>query len=204
MHGDVGRERHRLGRRRIVTSLRAPAEGTASISRICASTRPCSTWSREPMSPGRTETRMTHVVVGVGDSWGDPGISLMQGDTVSYRFDQDGVYPVRLLIHPGMVGAIVVGRRGRKRTWQASSLLRRPKTAPPPRPRSTPRRSPRTGPATSSSCGSQERRCWSPGCAALSRSWSGTGGREPSPARPSATGSGTRRSRSCPPAATRA
>jgi plastocyanin len=52
---------------------------------------------------------MTHVVVGVGDSWGDPEISLMQGDTVSYRFDQDGVYPYSCLIHPGMVGAIVVG-----------------------------------------------------------------------------------------------
>ena len=52
---------------------------------------------------------MTHVVVGVGDSWGDPGISLVQGDTVRYRFDQDGVYPYSCLIHPGMVGAIVVG-----------------------------------------------------------------------------------------------
>jgi plastocyanin len=52
---------------------------------------------------------MSHVVVGVGDSWGDPGISLLQGDTVSYRFDRDGVYPYSCLIHPGMVGAIVVG-----------------------------------------------------------------------------------------------
>jgi hypothetical protein len=33
----------------------------------------------------------------------------MQGETVSYRFDQDGVYPYSCLIHPGMVGAIVVG-----------------------------------------------------------------------------------------------
>lgn len=52
---------------------------------------------------------MTHVVVGVGDMWGDPNISLLQGDTVSYRFDQDGVFPYSCLIHPGMVGAIVVG-----------------------------------------------------------------------------------------------
>jgi plastocyanin len=52
---------------------------------------------------------MTHVVVGVGDMWGDPNISLLRGDTVSYRFDQDGVYPYSCLIHPGMVGAIVVG-----------------------------------------------------------------------------------------------
>lgn len=52
---------------------------------------------------------MTHVVVGVGDMWGDPNISLLRGDTVSYRFDQVGVYPYSCVIHPGMVGAIVVG-----------------------------------------------------------------------------------------------
>ncbi len=52
---------------------------------------------------------MLHVVVGVGDTWGDPNATLLQGDTVSYRFDQDGVYPYSCLIHPGMVGAIVVG-----------------------------------------------------------------------------------------------
>jgi plastocyanin len=52
---------------------------------------------------------MTHVVVGVGDSWGDPGASLSRGDTLRYRFDHDGVYPYSCLIHPGMVGAIVVG-----------------------------------------------------------------------------------------------
>ena len=28
---------------------------------------------------------------------------------MSYRFDQDGVYPYSCLLHPGMVGAIVVG-----------------------------------------------------------------------------------------------
>jgi plastocyanin len=50
-----------------------------------------------------------HDVVGVGDAWGDPGISLSSGDDVSYRFDQDGVYPYACWFHPGMVGAIVVG-----------------------------------------------------------------------------------------------
>lgn len=52
---------------------------------------------------------MTHDVVGVGDSWGDPGLSLLTGDAVSYRFDADGVYPYACWLHPGMVGAIVVG-----------------------------------------------------------------------------------------------
>lgn len=50
-----------------------------------------------------------HDVVGVGDSWGAPGLSLLRGDDVSYRFDQDGVYPYACWFHPGMVGAIVVG-----------------------------------------------------------------------------------------------
>jgi plastocyanin len=52
---------------------------------------------------------MTHDVVGVGDSWGDPGVSLLTGDHVSYTFDADGVYPYACWLHPGMVGAIVVG-----------------------------------------------------------------------------------------------
>jgi plastocyanin len=51
----------------------------------------------------------THDVVGVGDTWGDPGLSLLTGDDVSYRFDADGVYPYACWLHPGMVGAIVVG-----------------------------------------------------------------------------------------------
>jgi plastocyanin len=52
---------------------------------------------------------MAHDVVGVGDAWGDPGVSLSLGDEVSYRFDEDGVYPYACWFHPGMVGAIVVG-----------------------------------------------------------------------------------------------
>jgi plastocyanin len=52
---------------------------------------------------------MDHDVVGVGGSWGDPGQTLAPGDSVSYRFDADGVYPYACWIHPGMVGAIVVG-----------------------------------------------------------------------------------------------
>jgi hypothetical protein len=52
---------------------------------------------------------MTHNVVGVGDTWGDPGSSLQNGDDVSYRFEADGVYPYACWFHPGMVGAIVVG-----------------------------------------------------------------------------------------------
>jgi plastocyanin len=52
---------------------------------------------------------MGHDVVGVGGMWGDPDLTLYQGDTVSYRFDEDGVFPYACWIHPGMIGAIVVG-----------------------------------------------------------------------------------------------
>jgi plastocyanin len=52
---------------------------------------------------------MGHNVVGVGGTWGDLGLTLLQGDTVSYRFDEEGVFPYACWIHPGMIGAIVVG-----------------------------------------------------------------------------------------------
>ena len=52
---------------------------------------------------------IAHDVVGVGDTWGDPGRTLFRGDHLSYRFDEEGVFPYACWIHPGMVGAIVVG-----------------------------------------------------------------------------------------------
>jgi plastocyanin len=52
---------------------------------------------------------MSHDVVGVGGSWGDPSLTLFRGDQVTYGFADDGVYPYACLIHPGMVGAVVVG-----------------------------------------------------------------------------------------------
>jgi plastocyanin len=50
-----------------------------------------------------------HNIVGVAGTWGDPELTLYQGDTVSYRFDEDGVYPYACWIHLGMIGAVVVG-----------------------------------------------------------------------------------------------
>ena len=59
------------------------------------------TWiNRDPMG---------HNVVGVGGTWGSLDLTLNQGDTVSYRFDEEGVFPYACWIHPGMIGAIVVG-----------------------------------------------------------------------------------------------
>jgi len=50
-----------------------------------------------------------HNIVGVGGTWGNPDLTLNEGDTASYRFDEDGVFPYACWIHPGMIGAIVVG-----------------------------------------------------------------------------------------------
>jgi plastocyanin len=59
------------------------------------------TWiNRDPMG---------HNVVGVGGTWGSLDLTLNQGDTVSNRFDEEGVFPYACWIHPGMIGAIVVG-----------------------------------------------------------------------------------------------
>jgi hypothetical protein len=49
-----------------------------------------------------------HTVTGTHLTWGDT-MSLQQGDEVSYTFDDDGIYPYTCIVHPGMVGAIVVG-----------------------------------------------------------------------------------------------
>ena len=49
-----------------------------------------------------------HVVTGVAMSWG--GVEeLSAGESVSYRFERAGVSPYACYLHPGMVGAVVVG-----------------------------------------------------------------------------------------------
>jgi len=48
-----------------------------------------------------------HVVVGRASTWG--GDSLRPGDQLAQRFDRAGVFPYTCPLHPGMVGAIVVG-----------------------------------------------------------------------------------------------
>jgi plastocyanin len=49
-----------------------------------------------------------HKVTGVANSWGTYD-ELGQGDTVSYQFDKAGVFPYFCVLHPSMVGAVVVG-----------------------------------------------------------------------------------------------
>ena len=163
-----------------------------------ASPRPCCTWSRERTSRGRTGTTSSHNVVGVGGAWGIPDLTLHKGDTVSYRFDEDGVYPVRVLDPPGHGRGD--RRRRRRRDRRGWPWRRRPEATPPPQKRVVR--------ALVQDGGNDHRHLdrrrgagggwrW-PG---RSRWRCGTGGRRPSPARPSGRGSSRRPARSCPPAA---
>jgi len=49
-----------------------------------------------------------HTVTGAAGTWGsDKG--LFSSDSVTYSFDEAGVFPYFCAFHPGMVGAVVVG-----------------------------------------------------------------------------------------------
>jgi plastocyanin len=51
----------------------------------------------------------THLVTGANAKWGSRDVELKPGETVSYSFDQPGIYPFACALHRGMSGAIVVG-----------------------------------------------------------------------------------------------
>jgi plastocyanin len=51
---------------------------------------------------------VAHAVVGANGSWGRYE-DISQGGTTAVRFDASGVYPYFCYIHPGMIGAVVVG-----------------------------------------------------------------------------------------------
>src|ERR671915_2581772 len=52
-----------------------------------------------------------HTVTGVNLTWGDEGY-LKERDKISFSFKEEGVFPYYCLLHPGMVGAVVVGDGG--------------------------------------------------------------------------------------------
>jgi plastocyanin len=52
-----------------------------------------------------------HAVAGVANSWGDDS-ELAKGESVTYQFDESGVFPYFCFLHPSMVGAVVVGDGG--------------------------------------------------------------------------------------------
>ena len=49
-----------------------------------------------------------HTVTGAAMAWGSTA-NMLQGDTLEATFADEGVYPYACILHPGMVGAIVVG-----------------------------------------------------------------------------------------------
>ncbi|MDQ3982107.1 MAG: plastocyanin/azurin family copper-binding protein [Actinomycetota bacterium] len=49
-----------------------------------------------------------HSVSGAAYSWGTEDL-LNRGERVSYTFEDEGVYPYYCVLHPSMVGAVVVG-----------------------------------------------------------------------------------------------
>jgi plastocyanin len=52
-----------------------------------------------------------HTVTGVNLTWGDESY-LNEEDKVSFVFKEEGVFPYYCVVHPGMVGAVVVGDGG--------------------------------------------------------------------------------------------
>jgi plastocyanin len=65
------------------------------------------------IDPGETVTWTSrdpepHTVTGVTNSFGDYE-ELAEGDSVSHTFADSGVFPYFCVIHPSMVGAVVVG-----------------------------------------------------------------------------------------------
>jgi plastocyanin len=52
-----------------------------------------------------------HTVTGASLSWGSER-PLAQGDTITYSFKEEGVFPFYCAYHPSMVGAVVVGSGG--------------------------------------------------------------------------------------------
>lgn len=57
------------------------------------------------------EDEVAHNVTGAGYTWGGDATvdTLYLGDSVQHKFDENGIYVYSCLLHPGMVGAIVVG-----------------------------------------------------------------------------------------------
>lgn len=50
-----------------------------------------------------------HTVGGVAGSFGDAHKEVPAGESVTFRFDEEGVYPFFCVLHVGMAGAVVVG-----------------------------------------------------------------------------------------------
>ena len=52
---------------------------------------------------------MPHNLVGSAFRWGTAGEDLHRGQSIAFRFAEDGVFPYACTLHPAMIGAVVVG-----------------------------------------------------------------------------------------------
>lgn len=88
-------------------------EGSGSVVEITYS---CFTPTLLRIRPGRAVTFVNrdpyaHVIVGAGYAWASRG-KMAEGEAVRATFEREGVYPFQCYLHPGMVGAVVVGDGG--------------------------------------------------------------------------------------------
>lgn len=51
-----------------------------------------------------------HTVTGVNSAWGD-STQFGEGESISFSFPTEGVFPYFCALHPGMLGTVVVGER---------------------------------------------------------------------------------------------
>ena len=77
------------------------------------------------------EDEVAHNVTGAGSTWGGDGKgdTLYLGDSVEHTFDDNGIYVYSCLLHPGMVGAIVVGDGSGAGPATASLISDEPRSA---------------------------------------------------------------------------
>ena len=86
------------------------SEGDATVVRM----GPCSFSPTVVHVPAGTEVRflntaqVDHLVVGESQTWGTQ-FALVPGKELARTFAEKGVYPFSCPLHPGMVGAVVVG-----------------------------------------------------------------------------------------------
>ncbi len=87
---------------------------------------PCFSPTIIRVRPGDTVTWMNngslpHTVTGANASWGDYN-ELLDGQSLSHTFDAAGSYPYYCLLHPGMVGAVVVTDEAASSGAESASL----------------------------------------------------------------------------------
>ena len=93
----------------------------------------CFTPTVARIEPGDTVTfhnkdKTLHMVGGVTNVFGDLHTEVPSETSVSYRFNNEGVYPYLCILHPGMGGAIVVGDGKGKMTTAGATTVEPPPT----------------------------------------------------------------------------